>query len=33
LEVRIVGNGPCAPPLRRLAHDLHLDNTVTWLRA
>jgi glycosyltransferase involved in cell wall biosynthesis len=31
LEVRIVGNGPCAPPLRRLAHDLHLDNTVTWL--
>ena len=31
LAVRIVGNGPCATPLRRLAHALDLDRTVTWL--
>ena len=31
LEVRIVGNGPCAAPLRRLTRDLHLETTVTWL--
>jgi len=31
LQLRIVGNGPCAPALRRLARDLRLDNTVTWL--
>jgi glycosyltransferase involved in cell wall biosynthesis len=30
VEVRIVGDGPCAPALRRLARHLHLDN-VTWL--
>lgn len=31
LEVRIVGNGPCAPALRQLTRDLALDETVTWL--
>jgi glycosyltransferase involved in cell wall biosynthesis len=31
LEVRIVGNGPCAASLRRLARELRLDGTVTWL--
>ena len=31
LEVRIVGDGPCAPALHRLSRDLHLGNTVTWL--
>lgn len=31
LEVRIVGNGPCAPMLHRLGRALKLDDTVTWL--
>jgi glycosyltransferase involved in cell wall biosynthesis len=31
LEVRIVGDGPCAPMLRRLARELKLENTVVWL--
>jgi glycosyltransferase involved in cell wall biosynthesis len=31
LEVRIVGNGPCAPALHRLAGELNLSATVTWL--
>jgi glycosyltransferase involved in cell wall biosynthesis len=31
LEVRIVGNGPCARLLHRLARDLHLADTVVWL--
>ena len=31
LEIRIVGNGPCAPMLRELSRDLKLDGTVTWL--
>lgn len=31
LDVRIVGNGPCAATLRRLSRDLHLETTVTWL--
>jgi glycosyltransferase involved in cell wall biosynthesis len=31
LEVRIVGNGPCAAKLRSLSRDLALDDTVTWL--
>jgi glycosyltransferase involved in cell wall biosynthesis len=31
LEVRLVGAGPCAPQLRRLAAELHLQGTVTWL--
>lgn len=30
-EVRIVGNGPCAPALRALAAELKLERTVTWL--
>ncbi len=30
-EVRIVGNGPCNEPWRRLARDLGLGSTVTWL--
>lgn len=29
--VRIVGNGPCDARWRRLAHELRLDSTVTWL--
>jgi len=31
LEVRIVGNGPCAAPLRQLARELNLDGMVTFL--
>jgi len=31
LAVRIVGNGPCAPPLRALSKELNLQSTVTWL--
>jgi glycosyltransferase involved in cell wall biosynthesis len=31
LEVRIVGNGPCASALHRLAGELKLSGTVTWL--
>jgi glycosyltransferase involved in cell wall biosynthesis len=31
MEVRIVGNGPCAASLHRLAGELQLDATVTWL--
>jgi glycosyltransferase involved in cell wall biosynthesis len=31
LEIRIVGDGPCAPMLRRLARGLKLDGTVVWL--
>src|SRR3954447_4588453 len=31
LEVRIVGNGPCAPVLHALARELKLDGVVTWL--
>jgi glycosyltransferase involved in cell wall biosynthesis len=30
LEVHIVGNGPCAPALHRLAGQLNLSGTVTW---
>lgn len=31
LEVRIVGDGPCAKSLHSLAHDLKLEDTVTFL--
>jgi len=31
LEVRIVGNGPCAEPLRKLWRSLRLEGVVTWL--
>jgi glycosyltransferase involved in cell wall biosynthesis len=31
LNVRIVGNGPCAPLWHRLAGSLKLESTVTWL--
>ena len=31
LELRIVGNGPSAGPLHRLAEELKLDGIVTWL--
>jgi glycosyltransferase involved in cell wall biosynthesis len=31
LEVRIAGNGPCAPELHRLSRELKLDRTVVWL--
>jgi glycosyltransferase involved in cell wall biosynthesis len=31
LEIRIVGNGPCAGSLHRLARELRLGRTVTWL--
>ena len=31
LEVRIVGNGPCGAAWRKLAGELGLDPTVTWL--
>lgn len=31
LQVRIVGNGPCAQTLRQLAHDLQLGDTLVWL--
>jgi len=30
LEVRIVGNGPCASPWQRLAGELNLNGTVTF---
>jgi glycosyltransferase involved in cell wall biosynthesis len=30
-ELRIIGNGPCADPLRALAEELKLDGTVSWL--
>jgi glycosyltransferase involved in cell wall biosynthesis len=31
LEVRLVGNGPCAGTLHALARELKLEETVTWL--
>jgi glycosyltransferase involved in cell wall biosynthesis len=31
LEVRLVGNGPCAAGLQRLARELKLEDTVSWL--
>lgn len=31
LEIRIVGNGPCAPEWHRLSRDLNLAGTVVWL--
>lgn len=31
LEVRVVGNGPCAENLHALSRHLHLGATVTWL--
>ena len=31
LEVRIVGDGPCASPLHNLSRALNLAGTVTWL--
>ena len=31
LEVRIVGHGPCASPLRELTRELKLEGTVCWL--
>jgi glycosyltransferase involved in cell wall biosynthesis len=31
LELRIVGNGPCAATLHALARELRLDQTVNWL--
>ena len=31
LAVRIVGNGPCTDALHKLARELRLDGTVTWL--
>jgi glycosyltransferase involved in cell wall biosynthesis len=31
LEVRIVGHGPCASPLRQVARELKLEGTVNWL--
>lgn len=31
LEVRIVGHGPCAEPLRKLWRKLRLEGVVTWL--
>ena len=31
LEVRIVGHGPCASPLRELTRELKLEGTVSWL--
>ncbi|HEV3202001.1 MAG TPA: glycosyltransferase family 4 protein [Bryobacteraceae bacterium] len=31
LEVRIVGNGPCARELHRLSRDLNLADSVVWL--
>ena len=31
LEIRIVGNGPCAPAWRAHADHLKLESTVTWL--
>jgi len=31
LEVRIAGDGPCAPVLHRLSRELKLEHTVVWL--
>ncbi len=31
IQVRIVGNGPCAADLQRLSGELKLGDTVTWL--
>jgi glycosyltransferase involved in cell wall biosynthesis len=31
LEIRIVGDGPCAAVLHRLSRELKLDGTVVWL--
>jgi glycosyltransferase involved in cell wall biosynthesis len=31
LEVRLVGDGPCASALQSLARTLHLEDTATWL--
>ncbi len=31
LEIRVVGNGPCRHALHRLARELSLSGTVTWL--
>ena len=31
LELRIIGNGPCAAALRVLARELRLEDTVAWL--
>jgi glycosyltransferase involved in cell wall biosynthesis len=31
LEIRIVGNGPCASTLHAFSRELGLDSTVTWL--
>jgi glycosyltransferase involved in cell wall biosynthesis len=31
LEVRLVGDGPCAASLQSLARELKLEDTVTWL--
>jgi glycosyltransferase involved in cell wall biosynthesis len=31
MQIRIVGNGPCAPMLHRLSEELKLDGTVMWL--
>ncbi len=31
IELRIVGNGPCAGPLRRLSSELGLQGAVEWL--
>jgi glycosyltransferase involved in cell wall biosynthesis len=31
LEIRIVGNGPCAAALHALSRELRLETTVTWL--
>ena len=31
LEVRLVGDGPCARALHGLARELHLEETATWL--
>jgi glycosyltransferase involved in cell wall biosynthesis len=31
LEIRIAGDGPCAPALHRLSRELKLDRTVVWL--
>jgi glycosyltransferase involved in cell wall biosynthesis len=31
LEVRIAGNGPCAPTLHQLTRELKVERTVVWL--
>jgi glycosyltransferase involved in cell wall biosynthesis len=31
LEIRIVGDGPCAPALDRLSRELKLERTIVWL--